>query len=171
MKTKFEFYSGVWLLPNVAKHRACAHLVGGNLTIFKRRICYQPWASHAFQLLPVVAFKDRLCVCAPSLIHVWLCEPMDCSPPVFSVHGIILARILEWVAVSYSRGSSWRIWTWSNLPLLHILYWLVNSWPLRHLRSPPSYLVLYYVKQRRTKEPLDESERGEWKRWLKAQHL
>ena len=31
---------------------------------------------------------------------------MDCSPPVSSVHGILQARILEWVAVSFSRGSS-----------------------------------------------------------------
>ena len=35
-----------------------------------------------------------------------LCDPMDCSPPGFSVHGIFQARILEQVAVSYSRGSS-----------------------------------------------------------------
>ena len=31
---------------------------------------------------------------------------MDCSPPAPSVHGILRARILEWVAISYSRGSS-----------------------------------------------------------------
>ena len=35
-----------------------------------------------------------------------LCDPMDCSPPGSSVHGILQARILEWVAVSFSRGSS-----------------------------------------------------------------
>ena len=36
-----------------------------------------------------------------------LCDPMDCSPPGFSVHGILQARILEWVAISSSRVSSW----------------------------------------------------------------
>ena len=36
-----------------------------------------------------------------------LCDPMDCSLPGFSVHGIFLARVLEWVAISFSRGSSW----------------------------------------------------------------
>ena len=36
-----------------------------------------------------------------------LCDPMDCSPPGSSVHGISQARILEWVAISFSRGSSW----------------------------------------------------------------
>ena len=35
-----------------------------------------------------------------------LCDPMDCSPPGFSVHGIFQARVLEWVAISFSRGSS-----------------------------------------------------------------
>ena len=35
-----------------------------------------------------------------------LCDPMDCSPPGSSVHEIFQARILEWVAISFSRGSS-----------------------------------------------------------------
>ena len=35
-----------------------------------------------------------------------LCDPMDCSPPGFSVHGILQARILEWVAIPFSRASS-----------------------------------------------------------------
>ena len=35
-----------------------------------------------------------------------LCDPMDCSPPGFSFHGILQARILEWVAISFCRGSS-----------------------------------------------------------------
>ena len=36
-----------------------------------------------------------------------LCDPIDCSPPGSSVHGILLARILEWVAVPSFRGTSW----------------------------------------------------------------
>ena len=35
-----------------------------------------------------------------------LCNPIDCSPPGSSVHGIVQARILEWVAIPFSRGSS-----------------------------------------------------------------
>ena len=35
-----------------------------------------------------------------------LCDPMDCSPPGSSVHGILQARILEWVALFFFRGSS-----------------------------------------------------------------
>ena len=43
-----------------------------------------------------------------------LCNPMDCSPPGFSVHGILQARILEWVAMSSSRGSS-RLRDWTHV--------------------------------------------------------
>ena len=40
------------------------------------------------------------------------CNPVDCSPPSFSVHGIFQARILEWIDISFSRGSSQpRDWT------------------------------------------------------------
>ena len=35
-----------------------------------------------------------------------LCDPMDCSLPGSSLQGILLARVLEWVAISFSRGSS-----------------------------------------------------------------
>ena len=48
-----------------------------------------------------------------SLSCVQLCDPTDCSPSGSSVHGILQARILEWVAISFSRGSSRpRNWTW-----------------------------------------------------------
>ena len=41
-----------------------------------------------------------------------ICDPMDCSPPGSSVHGIVQAWILDWVAISFARGSSWpRDWT------------------------------------------------------------
>ena len=41
------------------------------------------------------------------------CDLMDCSPPGSSVHGILQARILDWVAIPFSRGSTWRRdWTW-----------------------------------------------------------
>ena len=53
-----------------------------------------------------------------------LCNPMDCSLPGSSVHGIFQTRILEWVAISFSRGSSPPR---DNLGLLHcrwILYQL-----------------------------------------------
>ena len=48
-----------------------------------------------------------LCVCVKSLqACTTLCNPMDYSLPGSSVNGILQARILEWVAISFSRGSS-----------------------------------------------------------------
>ena len=35
-----------------------------------------------------------------------LCDPTDCTLPSSSVHGIFQARVLEWIAISFSRGSS-----------------------------------------------------------------
>ena len=45
--------------------------------------------------------------CSVAQLCVTLCNPMDCSPPGSSVHEILQTRILEWVAISSSRGSSW----------------------------------------------------------------
>ena len=49
-----------------------------------------------------------------------LCDPMDCSLPGSSIHGILQARTLKWVAISFSRGSSQpRDWTW-EMPYLDL---------------------------------------------------
>ena len=57
-----------------------------------------------------------ICVCVCVLVaqlYPTLCNPIDCSLPGSSVHGILQARILEWVAIFFSKGSSWpRDWTW-----------------------------------------------------------
>ena len=48
-----------------------------------------------------------LCVCSvPPQSRPTVCDPMDCSLPGSSVHGIFQARILEWVVISFPRGSS-----------------------------------------------------------------
>ena len=53
--------------------------------------------------------SERLRFCSFSLVAqscpiLW--DPMDCSPPGSSIHGIFQARLLEWIAISFSRGSS-----------------------------------------------------------------
>ena len=64
-----------------------------------------------------LSFKNKtdnvyVCVCVHAHTHVLkqscptLCNPMDYSLSGFSVHGILQARILEWVAISSSNGSS-----------------------------------------------------------------
>ena len=85
-----------------------------------------------------------VCVCA-KLLQSWptWCNPMDHSPPGCSVHGILQEKVLEWIAMPFSRGSSWprdrtRIsyifpTQGSNLHLLHLLNWQVGPLPL----APP----------------------------------
>ena len=46
-----------------------------------------------------------------------LCDPLDCSPPGFSVYRILQARILNWVSISFSRGSS-RSRNWTQVSLI-----------------------------------------------------
>ena len=71
------------------------------------------------------------CVCAKSLQScLTLCDHMDCSPPGSSVRGIFQAKILEWVAMLFSRGSSWcRDWTCiSCAPALQVGSLLLSHW-------------------------------------------
>ena len=57
-------------------------------------------------LRPIVAVTNYMRVCVHAQSCPTLGNPMDCSPPGSSVHGISQARILEWVGISYFRGSS-----------------------------------------------------------------
>ena len=56
-------------------------------------------------------------------------DHMDCSPPGSSVHGILQARTLEWVAIAFSRGAS-------QPRDLHLLHWQADSLLLSHQGSP-----------------------------------
>jgi len=52
--------------------------------------------------------QTSLCLCM--LVTQWcltLCDPMDCSLPGSSIHGILQAKILEWLAIPFPRSSSW----------------------------------------------------------------
>ena len=76
---------------------------------------------------------------AQLLSLVWLfCDPIDYNPPGSSVHGILQARILEWVAISFSRGSSWPSdWTCLlHLPYRQILYPWATQEALQREESP-----------------------------------
>ena len=83
------------------------------------------------KLLKVVL---KVCMLSCSIVCYSLRSPMDCSPPGSSVQGILQARILEWVAISYSRGSSW-----SRNRIQHVLcllHWQADSLPPCHPGRP-----------------------------------
>ena len=73
--------------------------------------------------------KTEWCLVTKSCLT--LCDPMDCSPPGSSVRGISQARILEWVAIPFFRGSSQ-----ARDRTCISLHWQVDSLPLSHLGSP-----------------------------------
>ena len=62
--------------------------------MFLKLLIYWVWNTHAHTHTHVTQSCSTLC------------DPMDCSPPGSSLHGILQARILEWVAIPFSRGSS-----------------------------------------------------------------
>ena len=62
-----------------------------------------------------------------------LCNPMDCSLPGFSVHGILQARTLEWVAISFSNAGKWKV----KVKSLSRVWLLATPWTAAY-QAPPS---------------------------------
>ena len=62
-----------------------------------------------------------------------LCYPMDCSLPGFSIHGILQARTLEWVAISFSNAWKWKV----KVKSLIRVWLLATPWTAAH-QAPPS---------------------------------
>ena len=97
-----------------------------DLQAFEPRVQRSSWPQTSFSLpshfIVSKPFENKLreqlkVLVTQSCSSLW--DPMDCSPPVSSVHGILQARRLEWVAISFSRG----IFPTQglNLSLLHCL--------------------------------------------------
>ena len=84
-------------------------------------------------------FQCPICICCCCLIakSFQLCDPMDCSPPGSSAHAISQARTLEWIAISFSRKSSWpRDQTWVSC----IAGRLFTIWATREVWLPNLHL-------------------------------
>ena len=82
--------------------------------------------------VPTLQYRQEVKV--KSLSRVQLCDPMDCSQPGFSIHGIFQARVLEWVAISFSRGSS-RPRDWTQVSCIagrHFTIWATREVPGRN---------------------------------------
>ena len=76
--------------------------------------------------------KTEWCLVTKSCLT--LCDPMDCSPPGSSVHGISQARILEWDAISFSNGYS-RPRDWTQVSCIGrwiLYYWAIREAGLKH---------------------------------------
>ena len=99
-------------------------------------LCYLK--HHPYHVIPT---------CMLSCFSLTFCDPTDCSPSGSSDHGILQARILEWVAMPSSRGSSRpRDRTWVSYMSLH---WQAGSLPLVPPGKPSIILAPLYNLWRR----------------------
>ena len=112
--------------------------------IFQLFVEYLPTSFPQTIFLLTDIFSDTVftvCVWLVTQLYLTLCDPLDCSSPGSFAHGISHARVLEWVAISSSRGSSWpRYWTWVSYIGRQILY---------HQRSPYSIHYLTWTSKMR----------------------
>ena len=68
--------------------------------------CMWPQMNRRFSINLIPDYNSNKGECSVVQSCLTLRDPMDCSLPGSSVHGVFQARILEWVAISSSRGSS-----------------------------------------------------------------
>ena len=105
-------------------------------TAFSTNIAVAPGYPRAEELSQVPFLIPYAYAQSLSCVQLW--GPMDCSSPGSSVHGICQARILEWVAISFSRGSS--------RARNRILVTCVDRWILYHWATREA-LTLYHIQQ------------------------
>ena len=102
-KVKVKSLSRVRLLatPWTAAHQALPSMRFSRQEYWSGVPLPSPYTCNSYNIV----YQLRYCLVAK--LYPTLCNPMDCSLPGSSVHGISQARILEWFAVFFSRGSSW----------------------------------------------------------------
>ena len=117
--------------------------------LLKARSGKQKSKGHS-RLLAMLS-QDHFC------LHLWcvyvkslqlcptLCDPMDGSPPGSSVHGILQARILEWIALPSLQGIF--LTQGLNPHFLRLLLWQVGSLPLA-LPGKPTSVVVFHLKKK-----------------------
>ena len=76
------------------------------LLLFAWTTLITSWMISSLLFLPALLYPKCAVLCLVAQSCPALCYPMGCSLPGFSVHRILQARILEWAAISLSRGSS-----------------------------------------------------------------
>jgi len=108
--------------------------------IFKKPV----WASsekrrpHSLDILLCNYWSFKTCCCCSSGTKscITVCNPVDCSPPGSSVHGISQTRILQWVAIPFSRGSPW--------PRDRTHVSCIGRWILYHWAIKKFYFTLFF---------------------------
>ena len=114
--------------------------MGHSLTSYKYKNNWSCSCTHtllSYELFCIAALKLlSCCCCLAAQSCLTLCDPMDCNPPGSFVYGILQARILEWVSIPFSRGSSWpRDWTQVSC--------ITGGFLLLSLQGSPKHLSIY----------------------------
>ena len=140
------WYSSSSILTLECCYKSCFSIVSKEswLKIKSTVEVFQIW-QHTFYIYRMQKIYIERQVCAKSDLKLLTTatakslqshlKPMVCSPPGSSVHGILQARILQWVAISFSRGSSWpRDWTQvsnsSCIMQVDLYYWTTGEAPV-----------------------------------------
>ena len=121
----------------------------GDRSVWCRFHFFTGWQIHSLKRMCVC-----VCVCARARTHLvvqlclTLCDPMDCSLPGFSVHGISWVRILEWVAISCSV-----------LRIQHLLIFL------QHLFNPKEVNILSSCARGTWLQEVEANWHPMWNKW------
>ena len=90
-----------------------------------------------------------------------LCDPIDGSPPGSAVPGILQARTLEWVAISFSNAWKWKV----NVKSLSHVRFFVTPWTAAHPAAPPmGFSRREHWSGLPFPSPMHESEKWTWSR-------
>ena len=159
-----------WLYPNTKlkfKIKTYTQWFASRFTQLQDAFCHisEPCGKSYFYLF---WWRMQNSVCAQ--LCPTLCDPMDCCPPGPSVHGILQARILDWISISSSRGPSWPS-DWTHIscsPALQVDS-LPKFEPPGNPKHPPSPWVAPIKPQGYTKSLWEGYD--PWTGWPSAAHL
>ena len=123
MATHFSVLA--WRIPGTGKP-------GGLPSIGSHRVRHD-WSDLAAAASYVLMLVTQLCSI--------LCDPIDCNPPGFCVHGILQTRILEWVDIPFSKGSS-QPTDWTQVSCIAGRFFTIWA-----TRETPVYMCVYFKRQ------------------------
>ena len=107
--------------------------------------CSQNWLQLCY---PDISFSNfYVCECSVTQSCPTICDPIDCSLPGSSVHGISQVGILEWVAIPFSRGSSQPRDRTHVLGVSCIGRWILYHWAISLFKTNVSFLSLPQSRQ------------------------
>ena len=112
------------LIPSTAVVSICLRMVTFNQWAWNYQVSISEAICH---IVPSVPFAKLLQSCPT------LCDPIDSSPPGSTVPGILQARTLEWVAISFSNAWKWKV----KVKSLSLVQLLATPWTAAH-QAPPS---------------------------------